>query len=201
MAHVLKSARLALLAGLAVGFGGAGLAQAEEAMGEKEKLVKEAKQAIQGLMGDLQKQLKAALKEGGPTKAIEVCKDVAPAIAEKQSQAHGMTVARTALKFRNPDNAPDDYEKQVMEKFLEEIAAGKSAKELASAEIVEGEDGSRTFRFMKAIPTAEKPCLACHGSNIDPAVKAKIDAAYPNDQAVGFKAGDMRGAFTIQKKL
>lgn len=201
MAQVFKTIRNMAIVGTLVGCCGALPAVAEEAASEKQKLVEEAKQAIKGLVGGLQKELKAALKEGGATKAIETCKKVAPSIARDQSAAAGMMVARTALKVRNPDNAPDDYERKVMQKFLDEMAAGKSVKELAHAEIVEGADGSRTFRFMKAIPTAEKPCLACHGESIDPAVKAEIDAAYPDDQAVGFKAGDMRGAFTIQKKL
>ncbi len=60
--------------------------------------------------------------------------------------------------------------------------------------------GVPTFRYMKAIPTAE-PCLTCHGVNVAEPVKAKLAQLYPQDQATGFKAGDIRGAFTISKPL
>lgn len=166
-----------------------------------EALTDEARGAVKGLAQGLQKELKAALDEGGPVKAIDVCKTVAPGIAAEQSKARDMQVGRTALRVRNPKNAPDDYERKAMEDFLAAIAEGKDPMKLEKAEIVTGEDGGKTFRYMKAIPTAEKPCLACHGETIAPEVKAAIDDMYPEDQATGFKAGELRGAFTIQKKL
>lgn len=165
-----------------------------------EALKTEARTAVKGLMQGLQKELKAALKDGGPVKAINVCKTVAPSIAEQQSATIEMQVGRTALKVRNPDNAPDAFETAVLEKFVADIEAGKDAKTLEHAEIIEvGDD--KVFRYMKAIPTMEKPCLACHGETLAPEVKAEIEKAYPDDQATGFKAGDLRGAFTISKKL
>ena len=53
---------------------------------------------------------------------------------------------------------------------------------------------------MKAIPTADL-CLACHGESINPDIAAAIDEAYPEDQARGFKSGDIRGAFSLSKPL
>jgi len=61
--------------------------------------------------------------------------------------------------------------------------------------VVKGEAGA--FRCTKAIPTAAEPCLMCHGSGLDPALKAEIERLYPDDQATGFKAGELRGAFTV----
>ena len=61
-------------------------------------------------------------------------------------------------------------------------------------------DGKPVFRYMKAIPTAEL-CVVCHGSDIDPYVDARIRELYPDDQARGFKPGDIRGAFTLSKPL
>jgi hypothetical protein len=61
--------------------------------------------------------------------------------------------------------------------------------------VVKGEAGA--FRCTKAIPTAAEPCLMCHGSGLDPALKAEIERLYPDDQATGFKAGERRGAFTV----
>jgi hypothetical protein len=52
------------------------------------------------------------------------------------------------------------------------------------------------------MPPADKmPCLKCHGTDIDPAVAAKLDALYPKDMARGYKAGDVRGAFTLRQPM
>jgi hypothetical protein len=67
-----------------------------------------------------------------------------------------------------------------------------------SEEVIE--KGKRHFRYMKAIPTG-KVCLSCHGEKLDPAVAAKLKALYPRDKAVGFRSGDIRGAFTIIQPL
>jgi len=56
------------------------------------------------------------------------------------------------------------------------------------------------FRFMKAIPMAAN-CLQCHGTEISPAVSAKLTELYPQDKAVGYKEGDLRGAFVVVKNL
>ena len=61
--------------------------------------------------------------------------------------------------------------------------------------VVKGEVGA--FRCTKTIPTAAEPCLTCHGSGLDPALKAEIERLYPDDQATDFKAGERRGAFTV----
>jgi len=154
--------------------------------------------AIKGLAQNLKIELQAAMKAGGPVKAIEVCNTVAPSIANAQSQESGLTIRRTALKLRNPDNAPDDFERKVLEKFVADIAADKDPKKLAYTEAVKTDDGT-VLRFMKAIPTGEL-CLKCHGGNVAPEVKAAISKLYPEDQATGFKAGELRGAFSVTKK-
>jgi len=65
--------------------------------------------------------------------------------------------------------------------------------------VVKGEAGA--FRCTKAIPTAAEPCLTCHGSGLDPALKAEIERLlYPDDQATSFKAGELRGAFTVTSR-
>ncbi|KAA5601840.1 DUF3365 domain-containing protein [Blastochloris sulfoviridis] len=148
-----------------------------------------------GLLGAL----KGAMEGIGPVGAVGFCHDEAPGIATDLSQRSGWTVRRTSLKPRNPAAAPDDYERKVMEAFNAKIAAGAKAASLKQAEIVE-QDGKRVFRFIQAIPTAEL-CLACHGSELKPEVAAKIKDLYPADQATGFKAGDMRGVFTLSKTL
>lgn len=159
----------------------------------------EAKALVAKLQWTLQGELMGAMREGGPAKAIEVCRDRAPKVASEISRESGWTVARTALKVRNPKNAPDAWEKKVLEEFSARAAAGEDMAALEKSEVVEAA-GIKTFRFMKAIRTGE-PCLACHGASMKPELAAKVKALYPEDQATGFAAGDLRGAFTLAKKI
>ena len=151
---------------------------------------------VKEFMVELKGNLKAALKSGGPLEAIEVCNTKAQAVAEMQSKKHSWQVGRTSLKTRNPNNAPDAWERSVLEGFDTRKAAGEDPKKMEHYEVVTM-NGKQFFRYMKAIPTAEKPCLVCHGSKIPPKVAESLDRHYPYDQARGYKAGDIRGAFTI----
>ncbi len=155
-----------------------------------------------GIMKAFGKSLKGELikakKAGGALAAMDVCKTKAPELAAKASKDSGWTVARTALKLRNAANKPDAYELAVMEGFEKKLAGGEKAKKIASAKIIE-KDGVKTFRFIKAIG-ANKMCLGCHGAPKGE-LKDKIAKLYPDDKAIGFKSGDIRGVFTLSKVL
>jgi hypothetical protein len=185
------------LAALFLGFVGA--AGAAEPAASPDALAAEARAAIGKFAEKLKGELMGAMKVDGPLKAIEVCNISAPAIATDGS-TNGWTVGRTSLKARNPKNAPDAWEEAALKAFDAAKAKGADPKTLEKAEVVE-KDGVRTFRFMKAIPTAAEPCLACHGETIKEPVKAKLAELYPADKATGYKEGDIRGAFTLSKTL
>ncbi len=161
--------------------------------------VAEIKPELKRFASMLKKELQQALKTGGPLKAIGVCNGRAPEIAARISEETGWDVGRTSLKWRNPDNAPDAWERKVLENFEKRRARGEKAQAIDYAEIVE-QDGRKVLRYMKAIPTG-KVCLACHGSNIDSAVRARLDEFYPDDRARGFRLGDIRGAFTVSRPM
>ncbi len=188
---------LIVVAGL---FGAAGDAHAAEPASPDNALVGSARAISMELAGKLKAQLEAALKEGGPQAALGICNTVAPEIAAEVSERLGGRVGRTALKVRNPKNAPDAFETDVLKRFAEEMSQGADGSKLEHAEIVET-DGVRTFRYMKAIPMAAQPCAACHGQAVAPELMRSIRNLYPEDQATGFRPGDLRGAFTIVKTL
>lgn len=149
--------------------------------------------------GPLKKTLVGAMTEGGPVHAIGACNVQAPGLAQQAADASGWSVGRTSLKLRNPDNAPDAWELATLKEFESRKAAGEKPAAIAKAEVVD-ENGQKTFRFMKAIGTADV-CLNCHGGELKQAVAAKLDELYPADQARGFSKGDIRGAFTLKKAL
>jgi cytochrome c553 len=159
----------------------------------------EAKILIKQFASSLQGELVSAIKAGGPVNAIGVCQEKAPAIANSLSESSDWTIGRTSLKTRNPNNAPDAWETRILKQFESLKAAGNPVSQLSYAEVTE-DGGQKQYRYMKAIPTQEV-CLTCHGKEIDPALADAIDQAYPQDQARGYSAGDIRGAFTLSQPL
>ena len=166
--------------------------------GDVPALKAEGKGVIKGFFKELKGELMKAKKAGGPVTAVKACNDKAPGIAKNASK-NGWEVARTSLKLRNADNAPDDWEMKVLKQFEVRKAKGEDPKKIAYAEIV-NVNGKRTFRMMKAIPTGEL-CVTCHGAKVKPEIINTLNKFYPNDKATGFKVGDLRGAFTLKKAL
>ena len=149
----------------------------------------------QQLGTELKAELTSALANAGPTGAIGVCRTRAPEIAARLSRESGALVSRTALRVRNPANAPDDLQHAILEQFADDLAAGRTEMPLeAAVEINRG--GKIEHRYMRAIPM-DAMCLACHGQQLAPAVAAAIAKAYPEDQATGFEQGQLRGAFSV----
>lgn len=153
------------------------------------------RELVQQLGGELKGELARALSAGGPVAAIAVCRERAPLIAARLSTQSGASVGRTALRVRNPANAPDALERAVLEQFVEDFAAAQADGPVEAMFEIKRGDGIE-HRYMRAIPT-EGVCLACHGPSLDPALAAAIARDYPEDAATGFKAGELRGAFTV----
>lgn len=162
-------------------------------------LASQARGLAGNLMLSLQGELFAAMKAGGPVKALDACRSRAPEIAAATAAGTPWRVARTALRVRNTANAPDPWEAAKLEEFRKRLAAGEEMAALEAYEVVEI-DGRPAFRYMKAIGTAS-PCLACHGAALKPEIAAKLKDLYPDDEAVGFASGQLRGAFTLVRPL
>lgn len=156
----------------------------------------EAKTIVQRFAGELKPTLQKAMSEGGPTQAIEVCSDRAPAIAQQLSEMSGWEVSRVSLQPRNQQSArPDDWERQQLEEFNRRQAAGESPAQINTAEQV-----GNTFRYMQA-QGVEPLCLSCHGEKLAPAVEQALKLHYPDDTATGYRLGEIRGAISLQKRL
>ncbi|MGG2396094.1 DUF3365 domain-containing protein [Pseudomonas sp. SH1-B] len=138
--------------------------------------------------------VRQALAAGGPTAAVQACQVLAPQITDEHSQ-HAWQIGRTSLKVRNPNNAPDAWERSVLERFATAAANGTPIRELHYGEEVDGQ-----YRYMQAIAVGE-PCLACHGATISTEVGKVIDRYYPQDQARGYQTGELRGAFTLSRPI
>ena len=58
------------------------------------------------------------------------------------------------------------------------------------------------YRFVKALPV-QPLCLSCHGpaDQLSPAIKAALGQNYPNDRAIGYSEGQIRGVISVRKTL
>jgi hypothetical protein len=189
------TAPLALvLAFVVAGCGGGGGEEAAEASSPSETsgdadFAAEAKAATNRLQIELKKELSAAMKEGGPVAAIEVCHTRAPEIAREVGTETELSVGRVSRDNRNPDNAASGAEAAVLAEF---------EARPAMQDTVVTHDGQRTY--MRAIRIGAPLCLNCHGpeSMLEPQLKERLAELYPQDRATGFEAGDLRGAFVVR---
>lgn len=157
-----------------------------------------AKAAAQAFSGRLRGRLQAAMQAGGPTAAVEVCHAEAPAIADAVMAEHGVRLGRVALpgRNRNPGQAADGWQRATLEAFQQAVLQGAPAAEQVSV-VRQGLPEGVALRLMRGIAT-EPGCLACHGTQVAPAVRAAIAAHYPEDAATGFAVGDLRGGLWVE---
>lgn len=164
--------------------------------------VEEARALTERFGAELKRTLLAAVEEGGPPNAIDVCRTKAPSIAESMS-TDGWTIGRTAPRVRNTGNAANSWQRRGLEQLQQRLASedGADPNALEWHEVVEA-DGARTLHYMRAIPMGGL-CLGCHGpaDGLDAAVKEQLATLYPDDQATGFAVGELRGAFVVSRAL
>jgi len=113
-----------------------------------------------------------------------------PALATRELSAIvGKSATRatfrvTSDEYRNPANAPDEFESGALQAF-------KADDDVKTMEAFEGQ----VYRF--ATPIYVKPsCLRCHGNPED--APPEVIAKYGDKRAFGYKVGDVRGIISVQ---
>lgn len=147
-------------------------------------------------MDELKTELYAALEDSGVIGGVKICSERAPEISARYSSLPGWTVSRVSSRYRNPNNAPDEFEKESLE-VLENRPATSGDEYFTWVD----EDGEKAFRFMKVI-VVKAPCLNCHGDKgkFDDDLLTILEEKYPDDQATGFEMDEQRGAFSVTVK-
>lgn len=103
-------------------------------------------------------------------------------IADEFNRNSQTKIKQTSLKFRNPANAPDEWEKTQLARFAE-------APDLTEYYSKDTIDGEPYFRYIIPLKAADG-CLSCHGG---PAGTTDM-AGYAKE---GYQAGELRGAISI----
>jgi hypothetical protein len=168
-------------------------ATAAQAPGTREALAfARGAEAAQKLGGELKQRLQAAMQQGGPEAAIAVCADHAQQITAA-AQADGVQVGRSSLRLRNPKNAAPEW----VQAWL--IAQGE--RPVAGLEPLREVEGGKA-RLLRPIGV-EPLCVTCHGpaASLPPDVSTLLKQRYPDDRAVGYAPGDLRGALWAEVEL
>ncbi len=110
---------------------------------------------------------------------------VGAAISKRVSMSTNYIMKQTSLDYRNPENAPDEYEIKMLKQF--QI---KKSEEAISGEDFD-EEGKKIIRYMIPLYIKED-CLQCHGL---PDYEGELDiTGYKKE---GYELGDLRGAISV----
>jgi hypothetical protein len=160
----------------------------------EEKLKSASQQIVTEAFGQLSAALAAAIAEGGPAHAIDVCGEKAPALAADLSEKHGVQLSRVSSKNRNPENAADEEAIKVLQAFADRLANQQGPQALAVRR------SSGETAVYTPILLGNPLCLKCHGelgADVDAETAAALKKNYPEDLATGYQVGELRGAWRV----
>jgi hypothetical protein len=157
--------------------------------------------ATKNLFLTVRSMLAKQLAVGGPVGAIHICADSAQLVSERIQNQDNLSIRRVSEKWRNSKDIPDAFETVELKKLAVLRNKGKLSDTLEVYSVVT-EDSTRVFRYMKPILVGEM-CLSCHGERgkMKDLVNEAIRLRYPNDKAVDYKAGELRGAISVKIKM
>ena len=172
---------------------------------QEAQITKNQKMEMRKNASDFMVQLKSILikqiKSEGTLSVVAVCSDTAQVLTNNFGLKKGVYIKRVSFKNRNQNNVPDKFEEKVLKQFEQLESKDKLIPNTEHFEIIK-ENDYQYLRYMKPIKIGAA-CLKCHGNEekISAEVKELIAKRYPDDKAVGYKNGDLRGAVSIKKLI
>jgi hypothetical protein len=151
--------------------------------------IRQADRLISATFDTLRNSLVKAIGEGGFDHAVEFCNENANALTN--AYVDSVSIKRISLLSRNSNNTPDSLGKGILTKWA-------AAEKPLSGELVRL-DAVGEIRYFKPIMT-QGMCLNCHGKpgeSIKAATLDRIKQKYPNDKAINYEDGDLRGAWQV----
>jgi hypothetical protein len=137
--------------------------------------------------------LKAAACTGGIANAISFCNVNALPLTDSLSKTFNAKIKRSSLKLRNLSNQPDSLEAYMLDLYAQIL---KMKKPMVGKTLLANNNDVRYF----APIILKSQCLKCHGvigQDVTDETYAIIKEHYPNDDAVDFEEGDLRGIWSI----
>ena len=172
-----------------------------QAQAQDSDMLSQSRSISQAMLKELGQKLQSAMTEGGAVNAIGVCNTQAPEIAGRVSAQNQVKLSRVGTRARNPVmGVPNDWQAKALAQFDAGLARGDKPAEMEFSETITKSDGSKEFHFAKPI-VLQPMCMSCHGGpeQISPEVKSKLSELYPNDKAVSYQPGQLRGAVVLSR--
>lgn len=142
---------------------------------------------------ELSSNLMAQMKLGGPAQAVPFCNVQAMPITYKMAEKYNVTIKRTSNKVRNSKNKASERELEIINKYQSLLNQGEVLTPLVEI------NNSNQKHYFAPIQLNSK-CLSCHGK-LEEQLSVKTDSLikslYPNDKAIGYNDGDLRGIWSI----
>ncbi len=145
--------------------------------------------------------LKTAISQQGVEYAIKFCKLQAMPLTDSLSKKFAAQIRRTSLKIRNPANRPNDLESQILDAYQYNVENGLDLE--ANLQRIDQD----YLLYTRPIVLDSPMCLSCHGGPGEQVTDEQIKllvSLYPDDEAVGYQLGELRGMWSIvlsQKEL
>ena len=160
---------------------------------QDEQAIAKGNEISSALLQKLGGEVKAKMQAGGPLAAVHFCSQNALVLTDELAKQTHTGIKRVSLKNRNPVNAADTEEQEILRKWEKMTATGES---LPPYEFKRTTDNKSIF--YKPIVLNNEACLKCHGELAAGSdVAATIRSLYPDDKATGYKMGDLRGMIVI----
>ena len=165
---------------------------------EEKKIQSAGEFAIDRLAVSMVNEVRSALALGKPEDAVDMCHLTGLA---KNGVIPGLpriiAVKFTSLKIRTSANLPDAADKLALDYFDHTPGTATSPPQ-PLVQRIDAPDSAPEWRVYKPIAVTTN-CLVCHGSpgRQSPALRAKLDALYPNDRATGYQVGEWRGLIRV----
>jgi len=152
-------------------------------------------------MGKLKSVLIKQIKSEGMLSAVAVFSDTVQILTNDFGLNKGVDIERVSFKNRSQNNVLNKFEEKVLKQFEQLESKSKLPPNTKHFEIIK-ENDHQYLRYMKPIKISAA-CLRCHGTEekISAGVREVITKRYPDDKAVGYKNGDLRGAVSIKKLI
>lgn len=153
-----------------------------------------AQSLVSGFMVNLKAELMSAVKEGGVASAISACELKAPQVADSFSREQ-WSIKRVTEKPRNISNKANLHEQEILELFADSLRKLGFIDEWTDPDLKTG------YTYYQPIKMGSF-CLKCHGQirAIDEKVALALQDKYPEDQAINYRTGDLRGMFVVHIK-
>jgi hypothetical protein len=161
----------------------------EESMSWGDSITSEAQSQ---LMSTLQK----VLEEKDAGSALEFCKVNALPIIGEVGAKQQVEIRRVSERNRNPENLPDEDERDILEAYQ---YANENGEKIDPN--VQKLNGGDVLLYTKPIIIAATLCLKCHGkpgTDLSEETASKLRELYPNDKAVDYQVGDLRGMWSVR---